>query len=613
MDIIEQLSSHINDLVLLGKKYSIEQNINELERATERFFKEHLPPDYHPKLFRGADIQVVKCEPGSTIEQFHENVVELTYSTDEPCPSRFPILMSGLIREIQKNADYLDAANKYAFYGEIAQHAQHIELNYPNLDKQTVCREIIFNQLRLVTSWRNNLEAEANEPSLLDRGWKIYFGYGRNTNHDEMLSNRRCPEAIFMGPAILNNYQFIIDEKGYASVIKQDGSLVYGVLWAVSPADFDRLDLREGVRIGSYRKETLQVSPINFSLGDSLDAVVYISNRVPGNRPAEGYVEQIIDGLLSSGIGHDQISYLYKYLEKAQPITLNNPIKVSASKPEFLPANPDLPFFAYGLFKSTEIAHERIAAFVEKIENCYFDHAFLAIRDGIPLLGHKDQLSEAPEHFMDFLGVNGEIITFKTEQFLNAYGAIASLEPSSYYSWATAEIEGRKVNYLAGKKIFRGSEPLNHDQWSLTLHDPFISDLDQMLDRLLDDEERQDNVVELQAAYIMIWSGIERLITLRYSMKKRTESDIKRHLCSNEKICDLFKGNLTKPEVFRDIHASDQPRNKVSFKPGDVKKCIEYLRAIRHNVVHRGKAGFVDTELTFTAIGFARKIFQALY
>ena len=521
--------------------------------------------------------------------------------------------MSGLIREVQKDAEYLDAANKYEFYGEIAQHAQNIELNYRSLDRQTLCREIIFNQLRLVTSWRNNLEAEANEPNLLEQGWKIYFGYGRNANHDEMLSNRRCPEAKFMGPAILNDYQFIIDEKGYASVTKQAGSLVYGVLWAVSPADFDRLDLREGVRIGSYRKETLQVNPINYSMGDALDVVVYISNRVPGNRPAEGYVEQIIDGLLASGIGHDQISYLYNYLEKTQPTALNNPTKVSVSPPEFLPSNPDLPFFAYGVFKSTEIAYERIEAFVEEIEDCYFDKAFLAIRDGIPLLGHKEQLSEAPDNFMDFLGVAGEIIKFKDGQIFNAYRAIASLEPSSYYSWATAEIAGKKVNYLAGKKIFRGSEPLNHDEWSLTSHDPFISDLDQMLDRLLDDEERQNNVVELQAAYIMIWSGIERLITLRYSMKKRTESDIKRHLCSNEKICDLFKGNLTKPEVFRDIHASDQPRNKVSFKPGDVKKCIEYLRAIRHNVVHRGKAGFVDTDLTLIAIGFARKVFQALY
>ena len=90
------------------------------------YYKEELSANYHPRFFRGADIQVVKCEPGSTIKQFHENVVELTYSTDEPCPSRFPILMSGLIREIQKNADYLDAANKYEFYAAIAQHAQHI-------------------------------------------------------------------------------------------------------------------------------------------------------------------------------------------------------------------------------------------------------------------------------------------------------------------------------------------------------------------------------------------------------------------------------------------------------------------------------------------------------
>ena len=157
-------------------------------------------------------------------------------------------------------------------------------------------------------------------------------------------------------------------------------------------------------------------------------------------------MEQIIDGLLSSGIGHDQISYLYKYLEKAQPITLNNPIKVSASKPEFLPANPDLPFFAYGLFKSTEIAHERIAAFVEKIENCYFDHAFLAIRDGIPLLGHKDQLSEAPEHFMDFLGVNGEIITAQADLGLSHVAldiADDSTPNDNYYvnSDATALVE----------------------------------------------------------------------------------------------------------------------------------------------------------------------------
>ena len=42
MDIVGQLSRHINDLVLLGKKYSIEANIDELERETVLFFDKNL-------------------------------------------------------------------------------------------------------------------------------------------------------------------------------------------------------------------------------------------------------------------------------------------------------------------------------------------------------------------------------------------------------------------------------------------------------------------------------------------------------------------------------------------------------------------------------------------
>ena len=40
MDDAQKLSSHINDLVFLGKKYLIEVNIDEPKRETERFVKE---------------------------------------------------------------------------------------------------------------------------------------------------------------------------------------------------------------------------------------------------------------------------------------------------------------------------------------------------------------------------------------------------------------------------------------------------------------------------------------------------------------------------------------------------------------------------------------------
>jgi hypothetical protein len=53
--------------------------------------------------------------------------------------------MTGLINRIQESAFYLDAANKYEFYGKIAESAQTLEINNIILDKQTICRGIIFN------------------------------------------------------------------------------------------------------------------------------------------------------------------------------------------------------------------------------------------------------------------------------------------------------------------------------------------------------------------------------------------------------------------------------------------------------------------------------------
>ena len=77
-----------------------------------------------------------------------------------------------------------------------------------------------------------------------------------------MLSSRRCPDAIYLGPATLDNHRFLIDKKGFASIEKSPGSNVKGVLWGVSPTDLKRLDLREGVKIGSYRKESVKVNPL---------------------------------------------------------------------------------------------------------------------------------------------------------------------------------------------------------------------------------------------------------------------------------------------------------------------------------------------------------------
>lgn len=309
-ELASKISEHINDLVILGKTLSDDANIEALEKEGLNWLESE--PDF--TFWRGAEIQVVSCIPGSKYDDWVNELSQKGYSVDEPCPSRYPILMTALINRIQEKFQYLGTVNKYEFYEKIAKSAQMLELNNESLDKQKICREIIFKQLSLLVSWRNQLLEDTDMPSLLDQGWKIYFGYGRNANQEAMLSSRRCPNAQFMGPASLENYKFIIDEAGYASIVHETGSTVYGMLWAVSPEDFNRLDLREGLRIGNYRKDILSVTPFIRPFDNKFEAVVYISNRSLGNVPADGYIEEIIDGMISGGVSRDQVAYLYEFL-----------------------------------------------------------------------------------------------------------------------------------------------------------------------------------------------------------------------------------------------------------------------------------------------------------
>ena len=608
---IQEFSEHISDLVSLGKSLSLNENVIDLEKKGFDFSKDFAEGYY----WRGADIQVVRCSPGDTKEKFLKSVVDVGYSIDDPCPSRYPELMSALINRIAEKADYLDGGNKYAFFDEIAKHACQIELNNFDLEKQTVCREIIFNQLRLVSSWRNNVIEENSQPTLVDLGWKVYFGYGRNANQEAMLSSRRCPDAQFMGPATLDDFEFTIDSKGYASVKKCVGKVVFGVLWAVSPEDFKRLDLREGVRKDIYRKENLYVNSLANPFLEKFEVVVYISNRPRGDKPQEGYIQEIIDGLSLAGISNDQIGYLNQFVEPKAAITKVSSIsKTIIEEQKFLPRDISLPFFAYGLFNSSQIGYKRIEEYVDLAEPERVQECFLVERDGVPLMGFKSQLKEAPSGFLpNYMTVSGEKISFKPGTSAQAYNAIADLEPKHIYTWATIKIQEKMFNVLGGKKIFKGSQILGNESWDMLAHDPFIGELEDMIDNLLNDDQRRYKVIELQAAYIMVWTGIERLVTFSHSFKENSEKEIVGFLCRHPQIAKIFKDQKSKPDVFRDLYITSKPDKRIVFDLNSVDKCIQYLRQIRHNVVHRGKGGFADSELTEKALYLARQIFLFLY
>ena len=136
---------------------------------------------------------------------------------------------------------------------------------------------------------------------------KPYFAYGSNLWRKQM--ELRCPEHRVLGTGILTGYRWIITTRGYASVVSSEADLVLGVVYSLSEADEERLDLYEGVREGSYGKTWL---PVQTGQGE-MSCLVYIDPRKLEGDPREEYVERVKYGIRDSGFPS---SYVERYLGK---------------------------------------------------------------------------------------------------------------------------------------------------------------------------------------------------------------------------------------------------------------------------------------------------------
>lgn len=117
----------------------------------------------------------------------------------------------------------------------------------------------------------------------------LYFAYGSNMDNLQMAN--RCPGAESAGTASLPGYRFIINDRGYATLLKETGLETPGVLWRLHPSDEAALDRYEGYRRGLYDKGFRAVRD---GAGNEPQALVYIDhqNCSPG-APLDGYLERI--------------------------------------------------------------------------------------------------------------------------------------------------------------------------------------------------------------------------------------------------------------------------------------------------------------------------------
>ncbi len=118
----------------------------------------------------------------------------------------------------------------------------------------------------------------------------LYFAYGSHLDPEQM--DWRCPDAIALGAARLNDWAWRIGGRGYATVSPSPGHHVWGAIWNVSDSDLASLDRYEGVAGGLYRREFTTVMAKN----QPIDSLLYIENYDDHGMPRPDYLERIIAG-----------------------------------------------------------------------------------------------------------------------------------------------------------------------------------------------------------------------------------------------------------------------------------------------------------------------------
>lgn len=152
---------------------------------------------------------------------------------------------------------------------------QHVELSY---------------QLLLRIRGGGTLASSCVGCRMMQTSIVLYFAYGSNMSRSQMAI--RCPRSQPRGVALLRGWRFLINRRGFATIVPDSASFVYGILWDVPADDLRSLDEKEGVKFGTYRRDEVDLDVA----GERLAAQTYIARDDVSGEPMPGYLERVIEG-----------------------------------------------------------------------------------------------------------------------------------------------------------------------------------------------------------------------------------------------------------------------------------------------------------------------------
>lgn len=147
-----------------------------------------------------------------------------------------------------------------------------------------------------------------------------YFAYGSNMD-TATLGVRRGIAWTRAVPALACGWRLAIDKpsllgtgEAMATVVRDDDAEVWGVLYDLSAADLEHLELTEGVRIGHYERVAVRVQPASAWTDagqQAVEAVTFVSDRrEPGLRPTTRYLALLVAGAVEHGLPQAWIGHL---------------------------------------------------------------------------------------------------------------------------------------------------------------------------------------------------------------------------------------------------------------------------------------------------------------
>jgi len=262
-----------------------------------------------------------------------------------------------------------------------------------------------------------------------------------------------------------------------------------------------------------------------------------------------------------------------------------------------LPDNVSLPFFAYGLFRPGQLAFFQLRELVIKVTEPAQVAGSLRLRDGLPII---DLQAEGC--------TKGALLTFLPERAVDAYGRISAMQPDQHYGWNEAELDGVSANVLVGHSPRKGSDPCEDAEWN-GWNDPlFTAALDVVEETLKSQVFEWDMkpLFRLQMAYLLLWSSIERYVSLRYHLGDKVT--VKVGQLAHES--PFAKGLLQHVKERREVYRADRPGEKVVLDPNSPVKAVRYYYQVRSNITHRGKGVVRDYDLLNKSLAELLPIFR---